>query len=180
MAELGVRPASAADVDEISRVQLDTWSTAYAKILPRAVLDDLRPEAVRAAWRAAVTTPPSDRHQVLVAYDHDGVVGFVASAPATPDDTVDDLPDGTLEVTALLVEPRWGRRGHGSRLLAATADLARVQGFTAAVHWALAADVAIRSLLTSTGWAPDGHARDLDMAGTPVRERRFHTDLRDG
>ena len=32
-------------------------------------------------------------------------------------------------VTDLLVEPRWGRRGHGSRLLAASVDLWRTDGF---------------------------------------------------
>ena len=36
---------------------------------------------------------------------------------------------------ALLVEPRWGRRGHGSRLLAATIDTARGGGVTRAVTW---------------------------------------------
>ena len=33
-------------------------------------------------------------------------------------------------VTDLLVEPRWGRRGHGSRLLAASVDLWRADGFS--------------------------------------------------
>ena len=36
---------------------------------------------------------------------------------------------GTAAVTDLLVEPRWGRRGHGSRLLAASVDLWREDGF---------------------------------------------------
>ena len=33
------------------------------------------------------------------------------------------LPAGTAAITDLLVEPRWGRRGHGSRLLAAATML---------------------------------------------------------
>jgi GNAT superfamily N-acetyltransferase len=177
MADLGVRPASATDVDEISRIQLETWRTAYAEVLPPAVLDGFQREAVQNAWRIAITAPPSDRHHVLVAHDHESLVGFIASAPAAPDEHV---APSTVEVTAMLVEPRWGRRGHGSRLLAAATDLARLHGFDTGILWVLEADAATRSFLASAGWAMDGMTRDLDMAGTSVRERRWHTDLRDG
>src|SRR5689334_23769018 len=44
-----------------------------------------------------------------------------------------------LLINTLLVEPRWGRRGHGSRLLAAAVDLAREEGFTRALTWTLEA-----------------------------------------
>jgi GNAT superfamily N-acetyltransferase len=47
-----------------------------------------------------------------------------------------------MAITALLVEPRWGRRGHGSRLLAAVVDLARTGGFRTGVTWVLQADTA--------------------------------------
>src|SRR5258708_3402776 len=61
------------------------------------------------------------------------VVGFMASGPAdetalAPDEHHTGSGDRTAAVTELLVEPRWGRRGHGSRLLAASVDLWRADG----------------------------------------------------
>ena len=86
-------------------------------------------------WRAAITEPPSPRHRVLIAIEQaeeNYVVGFAASGPAdeaalAPEEK--PLPDDVAAVTDFLVEPRWGRRGHGSRLLAATVDLWREDGF---------------------------------------------------
>ena len=71
------------------------------------------------------------------------VVGFAAAGPADEQALAPEeppLPDDVAAVTDLLVEPRWGRRGHGSRLLAAAVDLWREDGFTHAVAWAYEAD----------------------------------------
>jgi len=80
-------------------------------------------------------------------------------------------------VTDLLVEPRWGRRGHGSRLLAASVDLWREDGFTAALAWAFEADQAMRAFLTSAGWEPDGVTRALDVEDLHIPQLRLHTTL---
>lgn len=85
-------------------------------------------------------------------------------------------PD-VASVTDLLVEPRWARRGHGSRLLAACSDLWRGDGFTTALAWAFEADAAMRSFLTSAGWELDGVSRALDMDDLLVPQVRLHTDL---
>ncbi len=72
------------------------------------------------------------------------LVGFAASGPVdsealAPDEPAEALGPDVVAVTDLLVEPRWGRRGHGSRLLAASVDLWREDGFTGAVAWAFEA-----------------------------------------
>ena len=85
--------------------------------------------------------------------------------------------DSTIAVAPLLVEPRWGRRGHGSRLLAATVDHARQDGMTRAVAWVPEADLASRDFLMSAGWAPDGLVRALDTGAGELREIRLHTSL---
>jgi L-amino acid N-acyltransferase YncA len=79
----------------------------------------------------------------------------------------------------LLVEPRWGRRGHGSRLLAAAVDHARADGMTRAVMWIPEADSASRDFLISAGWSPDGLARGLDTGAGELREIRLRTSLTD-
>jgi GNAT superfamily N-acetyltransferase len=104
------------------------------------------------------------------------LVGFAASGPAT-DDGLD--PATTVELLTLLVEPRWGRRGHGSRLVAASVESWRGAGFATAVVWVLEGDSATRSFLQGSGWEPDGSARGLDTGAQVQRQLRFHTDLRE-
>ena len=108
------------------------------------------------------------------------VVGFAAAGPADEQALAPEeppLPAGVAAVTDLLVEPRWGRRGHGSRLLSACVDHWRGDGFTSAVAWAYDADEATRKFLASTGWSPDGAARALDVDDLLVPQVRLHVSL---
>jgi GNAT superfamily N-acetyltransferase len=172
------------EAGEIARIQLTTWRVAYRRILPETVLDALDPAWLAHRWRAAVEAPPSGRHRVLVAIEQatdDALVGFAASGPAdehaaAPGEPAPPAAD-TAAVTDLLVEPRWGRRGHGSRLLAATVDRWREDGFATAVAWAFEADPATRTFLTSAGWEPDGARRALDVDDLLVPQLRLHTGL---
>jgi GNAT superfamily N-acetyltransferase len=179
-----VRPARPDDAGEIARIQLATWRVAYRRLLPRHVLDQLDEAWVAQRWRAAVEEPPSPAHRVLVAIEQAGEgpgyrVGFAAAGPAdenalAPGEST--LPD-TAAVTDLLVEPRWGRRGHGSRLLAACVAHWRDDGFTTAVAWAYEGDPATQKFLTSAGWEPDGARRALDVDDLLVPQLRLHTAL---
>ncbi|ADU07280.1 GNAT family N-acetyltransferase [Micromonospora aurantiaca] len=177
-----VRPARPEDAGEIARIQLATWRVAYRRILPRHVLDNLDEAYLARRWSAAVQEPPSGAHRVLVAVEQAAqsyLVGFVASGPAdadalAPDEPAEALGSDVAAVTDLLVEPRWGRRGHGSRLLAAAVDHWRADGLTRAVAWAFDADAATRKFLGSTGWEPDGAARALDVDDMLVPQIRLH------
>ncbi|MEH0830174.1 MULTISPECIES: GNAT family N-acetyltransferase [unclassified Micromonospora] len=177
-----VRPARPEDAGEIARIQLATWRVAYRRILPRHVLDNLDEAYLARRWGAAVQEPPSGAHRVLVAVEQAAqsyLVGFVASGPAdadalAPDEPAEALGSDVAAVTDLLVEPRWGRRGHGSRLLAAAVDHWRADGLTRAVAWAFDADAATRKFLGSTGWEPDGAARALDVDDMLVPQVRLH------
>src|SRR6187431_3383071 len=108
-----VRPARPEDAGEIARIQLTTWRTAYRRMFPAHVLANLDEAYLARGWTEAIEAPPTGRHRVLIADEQ-------ALAPEEP-----PLPDDVAAITDLLVEPRWGRRGHGSRLLAATVDLWR-------------------------------------------------------
>jgi GNAT superfamily N-acetyltransferase len=179
-ADASVRPARPEDAAEIARVQVVTWRTAYRPLLPASVLDDWDAEAATASWRAAVTSPPTPGHGVIVALEKNTLVGFAAYAPAELTDGESPDPAGpTSELSTLLVEPRWGRRGHGSRLLAAVADLARGGGAARLQVWLPEADRVSAGFYESAGWAPDGWARTLDTGSTPLREIRWHALLAD-
>lgn len=178
-----VRPARPEDIAEISRIQVATWRVAYRRLLPRHVLDGLDADEVAASWRAAVESPPSDHHRVLVAIEQGPetsyVVGFGAFGPADEDHIVPDevLPATVAAITELLVEPRWGRRGHGSRLLAAAVDGWRTDGATAALAWVFDQNPAMVKFLTSAGWAADGNTRALDVDDMLVPQSRYATLL---
>ena len=177
MADVSVRAASPDDLAEIARIQLYTWRTAYAQILPAESLAALDETAVRETWRAALVDPPSSRHHLLVAQEQEWVVGFAAIGPAEEVLDGDPEPDTTAAITALLVEPRWGRRGHGSRLLAASVDHWRGDGLTRAVVWLPEDDAASAGFYASAGWARDGYVRALDTGAGTLREVRWHVSL---
>jgi GNAT superfamily N-acetyltransferase len=154
----------------VASVQLSTWRTAYTSFLPEQALDVPLVQAA-ALWLRAIEVPPTPTHRLLVAMDGAELVGFAASGPAEDDDV------DAVEVSTLLVEPRWGRRGHGSRLLAATVDHWREDDEATAVTWVWERDVATRSFLTGAGWEPDGAARGLDTGPRIERQVRLHVGL---
>lgn len=177
-ADVSVRPARPGEGAEIARVQAVAWRTAYRSVLPPAVLDEWDDDATAQAWEAAAVAPPTPGHGVLVAVERDTVVGFTAYGPAEVGPGEVASPDGpTTEVATLLVEPRWGRRGHGSRLLAAVADLADAAGARRLQAWLLEPDQVSARFYESAGWAPDGWARTLETGGDPLREVRWHALL---
>ncbi|HLU45889.1 MAG TPA: GNAT family N-acetyltransferase [Natronosporangium sp.] len=181
-----VRAARPEEADELARIQLTTWRTAYRRLFPASVLQQLDEAWLAARWREAIEAPPTPRHRVLVAIEQAAathLVGFLAAGPADAQATAPEEPPldaaTTAAITELLVEPRWGRRGHGSRLLAAAVDHWRDDGFTTAVAWAYEADRATISFLTSAGWEPDGASRALDVDDRLVPQIRLHTALTD-
>ncbi|HEX5114581.1 MAG TPA: GNAT family N-acetyltransferase [Pseudonocardiaceae bacterium] len=179
MATASVRPATRDDVPDLVRIQLDTWRTAYAGLLPPDILAGIDPDEARHAWTAALDGPA----RLFVATEGEWTVGFCAAGPA-PDGEV-AAPDGTLPddastvglVGTLLVEPRWGRRGHGGRLLATAAHALRDGGATRGIAWIPEADDASRKFYAGAHWLPDGTARTLDAGGRPLRELRLTGSL---
>lgn len=177
MADVSVRAARPDDAEEIGRIQVQTWRTGYSAILPAPILEALADDIAAAAWRDAVTEPPSRRHHVLVAMEQEWTAGFAAVGPAEGLQPEDPAPETTVEISPLLVEPRWGRRGHGSRLLAAVVDHARGDGMTRGLIWIPEQDTASREFFVSAGWAPDGLVRALDTGAGELREIRLHASL---
>lgn len=169
MAVASVRPATRDDVDEIVRIQSITWRTAYAELLPEEALARLSGPAAREAWMAAVAV--GGGHHVLVATEGRWTVGFCAAAPARADDP--DAPAERGQIVTLLVEPRWGRRGHGRRLLAAAFEALAADGVTEGIAWVPEPDVASRACYERIGWDPDGMVRVLDAGDRELREIRL-------
>lgn len=172
-----MRPATSEDAAELGRIQVDTWRTAYPDVVPAAVLDALSTDVATGSWGAAIGATPTAKHHVLVAMEQQWRVGFAAAGPAEELEPDDPEPDTTAQLALILVEPRWGRRGHGSRLLAAVVDTVRADGMTRLIAWLPEGDTVTRDFLMSAGWAPDGLIRALDTGEGELREIRLHTVL---
>lgn len=173
-----VRPARESDAPQIASIQLSTWRTAYTKFIPAEVLDNLDHGWFTQQWQEACTNPPSPDQQVFVAIEQDETdkerletVGFAAVGPDTDDDSGQGL------ITELLVEPRFSRRGHGSRLLSASVAHWRAHDILLAHVWAFARDSASLNFYRSAGWETDGASRTLEMDTAMVPQLRLHADL---
>ncbi|MGI8722505.1 MAG: GNAT family N-acetyltransferase [Geodermatophilaceae bacterium] len=188
MADVNVRPARPAEAGEVARIQRASWGRAGTAVVPASVLDRLVSDEVVSRWADTIQAPPTPGHHVLVARERDTIVGMVAFGPAEEADTpVENGPKEIAtgqsdigprgEIATLLVEPRWGRRGHGSRLLAATVDMARTDGVVQLITWVPENDVTARTFFASAGWAEAGCIRTLDADGTPLREVCLHTSI---
>jgi ribosomal protein S18 acetylase RimI-like enzyme len=178
-ADVSARVAWSEDAPAIAAVQVRTWRTMYADLLPAEVLEALDADDITAAWRTSLDRPDDARNRVLVALERNLVTGFVVTGPAGDPDCD---PVATGELTDLTVDPDKRGAGHGSRLLQAGADTLVADRFSRAVTWLPAADDDLRTFLTAAGWGPDGAHRTLDLLGdgtTTVKQVRLHTALVD-
>jgi ribosomal protein S18 acetylase RimI-like enzyme len=196
-----VRPARSGDAADLARVQVASWRSGLAGIVPEALLASLtgsEAESVwRDRWREAIANPPTSRHRVLVAVEEAigaagsagsggaevssgaggaacrPVVGFVSEGPATDGDR---WPGTDGELYELRVAPEQAGSGHASRLLHAAADTLAEDGFRTVSMWVLAADAALRQFLESAGWSADGARGELDV-GVSVPVLRLHAAI---
>jgi GNAT superfamily N-acetyltransferase len=178
MALASVRPAVPDDAAAIARVQRTVWTSAYADLLPPGVVEGFDEDAVAHGWATPIAAGA-----VWVATEGEALVGFCAAGAASPEDLADAggaVPAdaaAVAAVAALLVEPRWGRRGHAGRLVVETAAALRAAGAVRGVAWVPERDTASRRFWERAGWEPDGTVRTLDAGGRPLREIRVAGDL---
>lgn len=173
MPSADVRLARVDDAAEIARIQRLTWETAYQELVDVSALDEVDAEQ---RWAAAIEHDGTD---VFVATEGRHTVGFCVSGPAPSEEL--EGPDGELPpdaehtglIATLLVEPRWGRRGHGGRLLAAAARALSSRGAHQAIAWVAESDSASLSFYRRAGWHPDRTLRTLDTGQRQIRELRL-------
>jgi GNAT superfamily N-acetyltransferase len=196
-ADLSVRPALPEDAPFLGSIQARTFKaslTAAVGDLSPDVAAAIDPVALSQFWASAITSPPSPRHRVLTAVAGAQVVGFAAFAPAEVpvevapageadrEEAADTAPAAgddaaVAEILALEVPAAHARRGHGSRLLAACADLLREQGATRVQTWTVQDDESRTRFLSQAGFAPAGLRRVLDVDGSQVTEICWFADL---
>lgn len=179
MSIAAVRAAVAADAPEVARIQRVTWRTAYADILGEKALAELD-AAAEQHWAVAIEHPGTT---VYVATEGEFTAGFCVAGLAPEEEVAGasgELPDDadrTGLIATLLVEPRWGRRGHGGRLLAGAAAGLRQLGAERGISWVAESDSASLAFFRRAGWRPDGIVRTLDTGERRLREVRLTGQL---
>jgi GNAT superfamily N-acetyltransferase len=170
-----VRLAWPDEAAAIAALQRRAWAAQLPADVARNLLDSVTEGQMTEAWHAAITRPPQARCRVLVAVEAGRVVGFATTMPS-PDDDSEPGVDGQLE--EFVIDPPAQQRGHGSRLLNASADTLRADGFHRVFCWVGEDDGLIR-FLSGAGWVPDGGEREIgsDDEAVRLRQVRLHTDL---
>ena len=170
MPDVSVRPALPQDADRIGMIHAATMRQATEAglhgSLPPGVAAAFHQDHFVRLWRQAITAPPTPLHRVLTALEGNTVVGFAALAPAEPLPGAPDEVARAAEVIALEVEV--ARRGHGSRLLAAAADVARAQPASPVLAWGGRGGGARARFLSGAGFAPLGARRAFDVGGAEL------------
>ena len=113
-----VRPARSGDVERIVDLQVASWQALYGPLLPEEVSAEMASPEARAnfteQWKAALDSPPTSKHRLVVATDEvDGVrtvTGFAALGPAGDP----DLSRRSARHLAVLAKSPYRNRYEGS------------------------------------------------------------------
>ncbi|OJZ74154.1 GNAT family N-acetyltransferase [Mycobacterium paraffinicum] len=164
-----VRAAVAADADEVARLHVRSWQSAYRGLIAPDYLDNLTPEAVVDRYtfgRVGLRVPST-----LVAVEGPAIRGF-ATAGLCRDG---ELPNSG-ELMALYVDPAHVGAGVGTLLLAAARARMRAVGVTDAVLWVLDANTRARRFYERGGWRPDGACRTRHFGNQTARLVRYRLE----
>jgi ribosomal protein S18 acetylase RimI-like enzyme len=157
-ASFTIRPATVDDAEELAQVNVDTWRSAYAGIMPDDVLAGLDLGEWTARKRQQLSEPGP--FTTLVATAGPAIVGFVSYGPYRIDSQTDGEPVPAGEVLAVYVHPKRQGAGAGRALMDAAAAGLRRQGFPELRLWVLEDNAPSRRFYERYGLVTDGE-RDI-------------------
>lgn len=152
-----VRNAAIEDAESLAQVQVDSYRSAYAGMLPDDYLAQFSYDEQEQDWRELLSSGELD--VLLVAEDEAGEVAGYALG-----ERLDGQPYD-CELVALHVRQADQGRGLGRALIAAVAGHFRQQGCRSLVLWVLEANQYARSLYERLGGQADGQ-RQLELDET--------------
>jgi ribosomal protein S18 acetylase RimI-like enzyme len=127
-----IRPATTADVEAIAQVDVETWRSSYAGVLPDQLLIGMSAQRRALFWSRFVTRRPGDTI-VAIETRSNQVLGFGScGAQREP-----DLPYAG-EIFTLYVHPDYQNQGIGRPLLMALFAQLLKKDMASAVIWVLA------------------------------------------
>lgn len=174
MSEIVVRDAGVEDADEIARVHVGTWQSAYRGLMPGEFLDGLSIEQRAQGWRQALTDgdPYLPDQKIWVAESNRRIAGFCTVGPSRDGDAT----ESTGELYAIYVDAGQWDTGVGVALVRRALKELSAR-FTEATLWVLDSNDRGRRFYEKGGWRPDGATKDDDRGSFVLHEVRYRIDL---
>lgn len=153
-----IRPARTDDIDDLARVNIAAWRSAYAGLVPQSYLDAMDPEDYRQRWSVRLGGEHGSPGEYLVGLLDGSLACYVCFGPYR---TQEDAPPGEQttgwgEIYAIYTDPGFQGRGVGSAVHdAALARLAATSHIEAAL-WVLRSNTRTRQWYADRGWSADG------------------------
>ncbi len=161
---VNIRAANAHDAAAIAKVQVDSWRSTYAGLLPDKVLLDLDDRAHEARWwRQALTRPRLDHVARVAEHQRGGVIGFGSGGP-----TRDPALPYRGEIYALYLDDRFHGQGLGRRLFGALSGALAARFGPSLIVWVLDGNPA-RYFYEVMGGRRVAERADT-FRGAPIRE----------
>ena len=158
-----IRRAGIEDAPSIARVQVESWKTTYAGIVPDSYLASLSAQSRTHNWREQLSREAAT---ILVAEDEMGVFGFVCGGKLR--DPIDGY-DGELYAIYLLEEKQ--KRGVGKALTRQLASALYERGFRSLIVWVLARNPAVE-FYRHLG-AQNVSTKQIEIGGVQLTELAF-------
>lgn len=169
-----IRRADIHDAQEIARVHVQSWQSAYRGLLPQDYLDNLDPARRLPAWRRSLLHSGWPRSGAIVAEHDEHLVGFAHFCP-TRDEDRDPVTVG--ELASIYVLPTVWERGIGRQLMTAVLTALHDAAYTTATLWVLTTNARATRFYVSNNWRPDGTTKPLEIAGITATEARYRRAL---
>jgi ribosomal protein S18 acetylase RimI-like enzyme len=150
-----IRPADLQDCPTLAHLQVDSYRSAYAGILPQEYLDHFTYAEQEQDWRDLLAAGLDDI--LLVAADEqDQVIGYALGRPG-----LSDLPPYDSELVSLHVHKDRQGQGAGRALIAAAAQTLSLRGCQSLMLWVLAENRRARALYEQLGGQMIGEKTSL-------------------
>jgi len=162
-----VREADLSDAEDIARIHVAGWHTAYRGQVPDAILDNLDTGKRIVFWQ---THLDDSRFRTFVAQVHGQIIGFCDLVPSRD---LDSNPQTTAEIAAIYVDPNHWRRGAGRALCLKALEKARNTGFKTVTLWTLKSNTPAQQFYRAVGFQPDGGSKSELLGDYVLHEVRF-------
>jgi ribosomal protein S18 acetylase RimI-like enzyme len=174
---MGLAPAQfrwavLADAHSLARVQVQSWQTAYADLLPAPFLANLSIPERQAIWQKSIA---QNHPRILLAEVENVIVGFCALAPSRDPDAT----PSTGEIWALYLQPTHWNQGIGRALWAATQQELRALGMSEVTLWVIPQNLRGVNFYRAAGCVEEPESlKTFLLGGVEVQEVRYRKRLK--
>lgn len=135
-----IRQATLADAQAIAKIRIDTWRTAYRRIVPEDYLSNMSYEEDERNWAMRLSEIDSEKMCVYVAVDAAGrLVGFISGGVGRDEDAIYES-----ELYAIYILQAYQGQGIGRLFTLALVEKLVQMGFDSMYLWVFAENPARR------------------------------------